>query len=97
MPRFAEMLPHLAEGLRVAERLGVTVASFESMCGIPLCVIPPPFDRESLSLAPVPASLADGEFVKAATCAACRYDARCYGLRRHYAALHGTDELVAIR
>ena len=41
----------------------------------------------------IPADRGAGEFVKTGACATCRLDRRCYGLRRGYAELHGTDEL----
>lgn len=96
VPRFSEMTPSLTEGIAEARRLGVAIGGFESMCGIPLCVIPGSFDRASLPLLPVPDDLAPGEFVKTDGCRRCRYDAACYGLRRHYAALHGVDELSPV-
>lgn len=96
VPRFSEMAPSLAEGIAEARRLGVAIGGFESMCGIPLCVIPEGFDRASLPLLAVPDDLAPGEFVKTDGCRRCRYDATCYGLRRHYAALHGVDELSPV-
>ncbi|MFO0601932.1 MAG: radical SAM protein [Polyangiales bacterium] len=96
VPRFSEMAPALADGIAEARRLGVAIGNFESMCGVPLCVIPDGFDRASLPLLPVPRDLAPGEFVKADGCSRCRYDAVCYGVRRHYAALHGLGELAPV-
>lgn len=96
IPKYSEMLPFLADGLAEAARLGVQVVGFESMCGLPLCLIPPPFDRETLQLGEIPQGTDAGEFVKADACQTCRYDKVCYGLRRGYAELHGTAELVTV-
>ena len=97
IPKYSEMLPDLGEGLRLADALGVRVVGFESMCGLPLCLIPEPFDRNQLQLTAIPEGMGEGEFVKAAECLQCIYNDRCYGLRQGYAELHGTDELRAIR
>ena len=90
------MLPALGEGLRLAESLDVRVVGFESMCGLPLCLIPEPFDRSQLQLTAIPEGMGEGEFVKSNECHKCAYNARCYGLRQGYADLHGTAELRAI-
>ena len=97
IPKYTDMLPFLDEGLRVAAELAVRVVGFESMCGMPLCLIPEQFDRSQLQLTAIPDGLGDGEFVKSAECLECSYNARCYGLRQGYAELHGTAELRAIR
>jgi hypothetical protein len=64
------------------------------MCGMPLCLVPGPLDESVLH--DIPPDRGAGEFVKTETCARCRLDRRCYGLRRGYAELHGTDELRPI-
>jgi hypothetical protein len=94
IPRYSDVLPSLAEGIRRAKALGVTIVGFESMCGIPLCQVPDdvtPF----LLLADAPPD--GGEFVKAEACASCPLDRRCFGVRRGYAELYGTGELRAVR
>lgn len=100
IPKFSEMLPFLSEGLKLADALGVRVVGFESMCGLPLCLVPEPYDLSKLQLPTIAEGTGEGEFVKfikSAECAACVYNDRCYGLRQGYAELHGTDELRAIR
>ena len=96
IPKYADVMPRLTEGLAEASRLGLVVTGFDTMCGMPLCLVPPPFDREALLLAAIPDGFEAGEFVKSPACDGCRYRQRCYGVRRGYADLHGTDELVAI-
>lgn len=90
IPRYTDIMPSLAEGVRLAKRLGVELRGFESMCGIPLCQVPdavaPFFD-----LAETPPD--GGEFVKAEACERCALDRRCFGVRRGYAELYGTSEL----
>ena len=40
VPRYGEVMPQLAEAAAEARRLGVDLRGFESMCGIPLCLVP---------------------------------------------------------
>lgn len=93
IPRYTDALPALTEALDEAARTGVTVLGFESMCGLPLCLLPPQVDADAMALTVIPEGYDGGEFVKAPGCAACRFDRVCFGLRRGYADLHGTDEL----
>ncbi len=96
IPRYSEMMPQLSRGLQWADELGVRVVGFESMCGLPLCLIPEPFDRQQLQLTAVGHDTGEEEFVKSSECMKCTYNDRCWGLRKGYAELHGTDELHAI-
>jgi organic radical activating enzyme len=93
IPRYTDVMPAMAEGVRLARRLGVELTGFESMCGVPLCQVPddlsPFFD-----LAEAPPD--GGEFMKTEVCGGCSLERRCFGVRRGYAALHGTTELRAI-
>ena len=94
IPRYTDVMPFLAEGVRLAKSLGVTLTGFESMCGVPLCQVPDdvtPF----FELAEAPPD--GGEFVKADACGRCSLDRRCFGVRRGYAELHGTSELQPVQ
>ncbi len=97
IPKYSDMLPALSEGLRLAQEMGVQVVGFESMCGLPLCLLPDTFDRAQLQLTAIPDGFDEGAFVRASACTQCDYNTRCFGLRRGYAELHGTSELRAIR
>ena len=68
------------------------VYGFDSMCGLPLCLVPEA-ERAGFSTLPVAADGGGGEFVKAEVCARCSEGHRCYGVRRGYAELYGTSEL----
>ncbi len=95
VPRYADVMPFLADALARAVAHGVTVGGFDSMCGIPLCLVPDtvaPF----FGLAELDAGADAGEFVKAEACRECALQRRCFGLRRGYAELYGTDELRAV-
>jgi uncharacterized Fe-S cluster-containing radical SAM superfamily protein len=92
MPRYSEVLPALYEGLEKASAVGIRVCGFESMCGVPLCLVPHDMDRHA-DLAALPDGIDGGEFLKPEPCGRCALEAKCYGLRRGYAALHGWDEL----
>ena len=92
IPRYEDVLPHVAEGMLAGEALGVTVDGFESMCGIPLCLVPGALQRFIPFSDADPGSSAE-EFVKPAGCGSCVLRARCFGLRRGYAELYGTDAL----
>jgi pyruvate-formate lyase-activating enzyme len=96
IPRYSDVLPHLAEALRLAKDLDLATAGFESMCGLPLCLVPadlaPYFQMEL-----IPEGFDGGEFSYPPSCQECDLRGRCYGLRRGYEALHGSDELSAVR
>lgn len=95
VPRYSDALPFVADALREAERLGLSIGGFESMCGIPLCLVPAGLERY-FQTDELPAGFDKGEFLKARACEACGLARRCYGVRRGYAELHGTDELRAV-
>jgi MoaA/NifB/PqqE/SkfB family radical SAM enzyme len=95
VPRYSDVLPTVAAATAEAARLGVRIDSFDGMCGLPLCLVPGPLQRHA-TIAELPAEGGDGEFVKAAACERCALTSRCFGLRRRYAALYGTSELVTV-
>lgn len=92
IPRYRDILPDLARGLALANQLGVDVAGFDSMCGIPLCLVPGELVKQ-YNLAEIPAGFDDGEFLRAPACDACAWSRQCFGVRRRYADLYGIDEL----
>ncbi len=106
IPRYTEVMPSLLRGLERARERGVRVLGFESMCGIPLCLLPHAEREVVLALPAVPAGIDrggsgddvdGGEFERAPACEQCDARPACYGIRRGYAALHGTGELRPIR
>ena len=92
VPRYTDVLPVLAEAVALADDLGVEIGGFESMCGIPLCLVPRRLERY-FELSDVPPGFDGGEFTKPPACSSCALASRCYGIRRGYVALHGGDEL----
>jgi MoaA/NifB/PqqE/SkfB family radical SAM enzyme len=96
VPRYADALPSLAIAVAEAKRLGLEVGGFESMCGIPLCLVPTELSAY-FNLSDIPEGFDRGEFVKPPACQACDLRNKCYGLRRGYLALHGDDELRPVR
>ncbi len=94
IPRYADALPAIAEAMVEARRLGVKVFGLESMCGLPLCLVPG--DVREFALMELPPDLDTGEFLKTDECARCSLEKKCYGLRRGYAEIHGTNELRAV-
>lgn len=107
VPRYADVLPALRRAMALARARGLELGGFDSMCGLPLCLVPED-PRAFLSLAELPRAVRDAdtrrrtsaeqadEFVKPAACARCVLESRCFGLRRGYAQLYGTDELVPV-
>jgi pyruvate-formate lyase-activating enzyme len=92
IPRYSDVAPHLEAAMSRAEALGVKVHGFEAMCGMPLCLAP--IDpRRHLGDTPIPEGFDGGEFVRAEACEGCAVRAVCWGVRKGYAALHGTSEL----
>ncbi|MCB9595964.1 MAG: radical SAM protein [Sandaracinaceae bacterium] len=96
IPRYSDVVPRLAEGMRRAAALGVRLSGFESLCGLPLCLVPEGLEP-FFELAEAPDGYDGGEVVRTEACAACDLRGRCFGLRRGYASLHGTDELRPVR
>ncbi len=94
IPRYSDVLPALGEAVSEAKRLGVQMIGFESMCGLPLCLVPEAI--EGLALTVIPEGFDRGEFVKAEACRGCRYETRCFGIRRGYVELYGTSELRTV-
>ncbi|MBC8073993.1 MAG: radical SAM protein, partial [Deltaproteobacteria bacterium] len=95
VPRFSDVIPVLGDALARAASHGIEVGGFDSMCGIPLCLVPrslAPF----FSLAELPSGADGGEFVKPGGCQSCVLETRCFGLRRGYAELHGVGELSPV-
>lgn len=96
VPRYRDVLPEVDRAVAEADALGVSLVGFESMCGIPFCLLPP-----RLAARVPPRGFGDheacGEFVRASACEACDYRADCWGLRRGYAAMYGVDELTALQ
>ncbi len=95
IPRYADALPAIAEAMVEARRLGVRVIGLESMCGLPLCLVPG--DLRDCALVDLPVDLDAGEFLKTDECTRCAVETQCWGLRRGYAEIHGTSELHALR
>lgn len=95
VPRYSDVLDFLSEGCRRAEEHSVAVSGLESLCGIPLCLVPGDLTTY-FELGQIPDGLDRGETVKAAACADCALNDRCFGLRGSYAELHGTHELSAV-
>ena len=95
VPRYAEVVPVLAEAIALANSYGIEIGGFESMCGIPLCLVPNSLARFA-ELAIVPPGFDAGEFIKTNACAQCSLSSRCFGIRRGYVALHGEHELKPV-
>jgi MoaA/NifB/PqqE/SkfB family radical SAM enzyme len=96
VPKYSEALAQIAEALAVGRELGMHVTGFEGMCGIPLCLVPdsmePFYDKHQ-----IPDGFDQGEFLKPAACARCDLNRQCFGIRRGYAELYGSDELRAVQ
>ncbi len=95
IPRYADIVPALVAGLDAGRDAGLTITGFESMCGLPLCLVPDGA-RAYFDLPEIAAGADGGEFLKTEACAGCALTSRCWGLRRGYAELHGTSELRAV-
>jgi MoaA/NifB/PqqE/SkfB family radical SAM enzyme len=95
IPRYSEAMPAIAAAVARAGELGIEIRGFESMCGLPLCLVPSPL-TPYLELGELPVGFDRGEFRKTSTCRGCALEQRCYGLRRGYAELYGDSELRRI-
>jgi len=92
IPKFSDVMPHLMAGLARAQAAGLEVCGFDSMCGLPLCLVPESERGEFSEIAVAPDG-GGGEFVKGDACGTCAEAHRCYGIRRGYAELYGFAEL----
>jgi MoaA/NifB/PqqE/SkfB family radical SAM enzyme len=96
VPRYSDALPRVLEARARALELHVPLLGFESMCGIPLCLLP-----ADLASAADERAIADGtdggEFIRAETCSTCDLATKCWGVRRGYASVYGVGELSAVR
>ncbi|MEQ9082123.1 MAG: radical SAM protein [Sandaracinaceae bacterium] len=92
IPRYGEVMPGLADGVRAAARLGVRLSGFDSMCGVPLCLAPEDL-LDAFAIAEVPEGYGDGETSHPDPCQGCALRPRCFGVRRGYVELYGADEL----
>jgi MoaA/NifB/PqqE/SkfB family radical SAM enzyme len=96
IPSFTEVMPSLVAGLGRARAAGLPISGFESMCGLPLCVVPEDM-RAAFSAVALASGAGTGEFVKAEACTRCAEERRCFGVRRGYAELYGTAELRPVQ
>jgi pyruvate-formate lyase-activating enzyme len=94
VPRYSEVLPHLSAAIAEARRLGLDFGGFESMCGVPLCLVPAA-DRPAVQ-SDIPPGYDGGEFIKSDACTNCHLSTKCFGVRRGYYDLWGADELRAV-
>ena len=92
LPRYMDVLPTLEASLSDAQALGLHVGRFHSMCGIPLCLAPD-LTKSYMTLTDVDETLSASEFVKPEPCQVCTLRSKCFGIRRGYADMYGTDEL----
>jgi MoaA/NifB/PqqE/SkfB family radical SAM enzyme len=95
VPKYSDAMPHLTAAIALANAERLEIMGFESMCGVPLCLVPIDLARY-FTMEEIPEGFDGGEFVRPPACSSCGLNNRCYGLRRGYAELHGTDELRAI-
>lgn len=95
IPRYSDAIPSLVEAIQLATSRGITVSGLDSMCGIPVCLVPSEL-RNSIAPNEIPEGFDEGEFIKTETCIGCSYSRRCFGIRRKYAKIYGTDELRKI-
>jgi organic radical activating enzyme len=96
IPTFSDILPALTAGLARARAAGIFIGGLDTMCGLPLCLVPDS-ERDAFSAQALPPDAGDGEFVKGEVCSGCAEGHRCYGVRRGYAELYGTGELRPLR
>ena len=95
VPRYRDVLGPLTAGLARARAHGVVTEGFDSMCGLPACLVPEAV-ADFFDLAEVPEGYDGGEFVRPPACRTCVLKTRCFGLRRSYAEMYGDEELTPV-
>lgn len=99
IPRISSVAAQFEAAIDRARALGIPVSGLDTKCGVPACYLPRSVREVAFAYA-VPKEeqeRASFGFTKAAACARCDYQDRCYGIRTSYAEIHGTGELRAIR
>ncbi len=96
VPRYSEVVPYLKRALARAVELGIGVI-VGSRQGVPPCQLGE-FLPLSDILSSVSGALTEDAHQKqqGPACADCRFEQVCTGVWKQYAALYGTDELVAL-
>lgn len=92
VPRVSELAPYLIEAGDYLAKQGIRFEGLETPCGVPRCVVG--FDPR---FHPAQEPVFSPDFVQGPQCVRCSYSACCYGLRRNYALVYGTDELTPDR
>lgn len=92
LPRYSDVAPFVAEALARAHAHDLRVEGFESMCGLPLCVVPTPAERH-FALPELTADDRSTEFERPEPCTRCALATRCFGVRRGYVEAYGFSEL----
>ncbi|MEW6201446.1 MAG: radical SAM protein [bacterium] len=95
MPCYSDAVPFLMAALRGCVEKGIPVHGLEPHWGIPPCMLTDISDYYG-HLHPIRGSGIPREFIKKQTCAQCRYDPACHGVRRLYAATYGLDEIKPV-
>ncbi len=92
-PRYSDLADTLREAAHAAHALGLKYSGLYGQCGLPPCIL----DADPVCFPelgrPLPDWSAAQDFVHAPQCEGCRLRAKCPGVRKRYAAVHGTDEL----
>ena len=96
VPRYSDAMPKVEEARLRAAELSVRLLGFESMCGIPLCLVSPELGAAADGRA-IQDGADAGEFVHVEACEGCDLSTRCWGVRRGYASIYGTSEMKAVR
>jgi len=95
VPRYRDAMPRIGEALALAEELGLQITGFESMCGLPLCLVPSQLSR-FVGLIDLPQGFDQGEFMKPDACTRCALEKKCFGVRRGYVELYDASELAPV-
>lgn len=92
VPRFGDAAPYLIEALDACDARRVNATGLEPHWGVPPCALGGDW-RRYLPLLP-PLSGPYSGFVKGEACAGCGLGSSCPGVRKNYASLYGTGELI---
>ncbi len=92
LPRFTDVAPLIVAAFGDAQRLGLSVGGLDTMCGIPLCLLPRDAQRALSKLDRPP----DKAFVHPEVCRSCALVGKCWGVRQSYVELYGAGELKPV-
>ncbi|MEW6202727.1 MAG: radical SAM protein, partial [bacterium] len=96
VPRFSDIKEYLKRAIGLCVEKRVPYSGLASMCGIPPCGLDG--DMQCFpDLQKVVPQGSEFDFIKLPDCVECSFNEYCFGMRRQYVNIYGTDEMRPIK